>query len=217
MVTSEVSSMKTSAVRRASPAVRRSPVAAQGLLITPDPDGQSGGRTAPRPAPVPFAPALHIVQHQGPGRDRRRRRDDDDRPGACKQRGQPRSAEGTSGSCRCRRGAVADSLHDDRRRQGDQRRGARRRQARARSTSRSCGAAAIPGLLEYAGEGMLRARIFPIPAKGEVGVTVRLRQVIQPTGGMYEWQLAAARRAARRRRSAAQVGLRGAHQVARRR
>lgn len=44
-----------------------------------------------------------------------------------------------------------------------------------------------PGLLEYAGEGMLRARIFPIPANGEVGVTVRLRQVIQPTGGMFEW------------------------------
>lgn len=44
-----------------------------------------------------------------------------------------------------------------------------------------------PGLLEYAGEGMLRARIFPIPARGEVGVTVRLRQVLQPTGGMYEW------------------------------
>jgi Ca-activated chloride channel family protein len=44
-----------------------------------------------------------------------------------------------------------------------------------------------PGLLEYAGEGMLRARIFPIPANGEVGVTVRLRQVLQPTGGMFEW------------------------------
>lgn len=44
-----------------------------------------------------------------------------------------------------------------------------------------------PGLLEYAGEGMLRARIYPIPANGEVGVTVRLRQVLQPTGGMYEW------------------------------
>ncbi len=44
-----------------------------------------------------------------------------------------------------------------------------------------------PGLLEYAGEGMLRARIFPIPANGEIGVTVRLRQVLQPTGGMYEW------------------------------
>lgn len=44
-----------------------------------------------------------------------------------------------------------------------------------------------PGLLEYAGEGMLRARIYPIPANGEVGVTVRLRQVLEPTGGMYEW------------------------------
>lgn len=45
-----------------------------------------------------------------------------------------------------------------------------------------------PGLLEYAGEGLLRARIFPIPAQGEVGVTVRLRQVLQPTGGVYEWK-----------------------------
>lgn len=44
-----------------------------------------------------------------------------------------------------------------------------------------------PGLLEYAGEGMLRARIFPIPANGDVGITVRLRQVLQPTGGMFEW------------------------------
>lgn len=44
-----------------------------------------------------------------------------------------------------------------------------------------------PGLLEYAGEGMLRARVYPIPANGEVGVTVRLRQVLAPTGGMYEW------------------------------
>lgn len=44
-----------------------------------------------------------------------------------------------------------------------------------------------PGLLEYAGDGMLRARIFPIPANGEVGVTVRLRQVLDPTGGMFEW------------------------------
>lgn len=44
-----------------------------------------------------------------------------------------------------------------------------------------------PGLLEYAGEGLLRARIFPIPAGGDVGVTVRVRQVLQPTGGIYEW------------------------------
>ncbi len=44
-----------------------------------------------------------------------------------------------------------------------------------------------PGLLEYASEGLLRARIYPIPANGEVGVTVRLRQVLHPTGGLYEW------------------------------
>ncbi|MBL9076413.1 MAG: VWA domain-containing protein [Planctomycetes bacterium] len=44
-----------------------------------------------------------------------------------------------------------------------------------------------PGLLEYAGDGMLRARIFPIPARGEVAVTVRVRQVLQPTGGIYRW------------------------------
>ncbi len=45
-----------------------------------------------------------------------------------------------------------------------------------------------PGLLEYAGEGLLRARIFPIPARGEVGVTVRLRQVLEPLGGVYPWR-----------------------------
>ncbi|MEZ6037308.1 MAG: VIT domain-containing protein [Planctomycetota bacterium] len=44
-----------------------------------------------------------------------------------------------------------------------------------------------PGLLEYAGEGMLRARIFPIPANDDVAVSVRIRQVLQPTGGMFEW------------------------------
>lgn len=44
-----------------------------------------------------------------------------------------------------------------------------------------------PGLLEYAGEGLLRARIFPIPANGEVIVRVRLQQVLQPVGGLYEW------------------------------
>ncbi len=44
-----------------------------------------------------------------------------------------------------------------------------------------------PGLLEFAGEGLLRARIYPIPANGEVGVTVRLRQVLEPLGGVYQW------------------------------
>jgi len=44
-----------------------------------------------------------------------------------------------------------------------------------------------PGLLEYAGEGLLRARVYPIPANGEVLVEVRLRQVLQPQGGLYRW------------------------------
>src|SRR5262249_29809431 len=45
-----------------------------------------------------------------------------------------------------------------------------------------------PCRLEYAGDGLLRARIFPIPAQGEVLVKVRLRQVLQPLGGIYEWR-----------------------------
>lgn len=44
-----------------------------------------------------------------------------------------------------------------------------------------------PGLLEYAGEGLLRARVYPIPAQGEVVVEVRLRQVLMPQGGLYRW------------------------------
>ncbi|MCR9244322.1 MAG: VIT and VWA domain-containing protein [bacterium] len=45
-----------------------------------------------------------------------------------------------------------------------------------------------PGLLEYAGEGMLRARVYPIPAQDSVVVTVRLRQILQPLGNVFEWQ-----------------------------
>jgi len=44
-----------------------------------------------------------------------------------------------------------------------------------------------PGLLEYAGDGMLRARVYPIPAGGDVVVSVRLRQVLQPVGNVFEW------------------------------
>lgn len=44
-----------------------------------------------------------------------------------------------------------------------------------------------PGLLEFAGDGLLRARVYPIPARGDVGVEVRWQQVLQPTGGLYEW------------------------------
>ncbi|MHC5064359.1 MAG: VIT domain-containing protein [Planctomycetota bacterium] len=44
-----------------------------------------------------------------------------------------------------------------------------------------------PGLLEYVGQGCLRARIFPIPAKGQVRVRVRYRQVLDPRDGLFEW------------------------------
>lgn len=44
-----------------------------------------------------------------------------------------------------------------------------------------------PGLLEYAGNGLLRARVFPIPPHGDCTVKVRFRQLLVPTGGLYEW------------------------------
>jgi Ca-activated chloride channel family protein len=44
-----------------------------------------------------------------------------------------------------------------------------------------------PGLLEYAGTGLLRARVFPIPAHGECTVKVRFRQVLAPLDGVFEW------------------------------
>ncbi len=44
-----------------------------------------------------------------------------------------------------------------------------------------------PGLLEYFGDGCLRARIFPIPGLGEVKVKVRWRQMLTDSGGMHVW------------------------------
>lgn len=44
-----------------------------------------------------------------------------------------------------------------------------------------------PGLLEYAGRGCLRARVFPIPPRSELEVEVRWRQVLPVTGGLREW------------------------------
>jgi len=43
-----------------------------------------------------------------------------------------------------------------------------------------------PGLLEYAGRRLIRARLFPIPARGETKVTLRYEQVLEPVGGMLE-------------------------------
>ena len=44
-----------------------------------------------------------------------------------------------------------------------------------------------PGLLEYLGNGCLRARVFPIPAKSDMTVQVRYRQVLPQTAGLHEW------------------------------
>jgi Ca-activated chloride channel family protein len=46
-----------------------------------------------------------------------------------------------------------------------------------------------PGLLEYMGHGLLRARVFPIPARGEVIVHVRWQSVLPQSGGLHEWRL----------------------------
>ncbi|MCA8941554.1 MAG: VWA domain-containing protein [Planctomycetes bacterium] len=45
-----------------------------------------------------------------------------------------------------------------------------------------------PGLLEYYGDGCLRARVFPIPPRGDVDVTVRFRQVLPATNDLVEWR-----------------------------
>ncbi|MEE2888065.1 MAG: VIT and VWA domain-containing protein [Planctomycetota bacterium] len=44
-----------------------------------------------------------------------------------------------------------------------------------------------PGLLEYMGNGCLRARVFPILAKADMRVEVRFRQVLPETGGIHQW------------------------------
>lgn len=41
-----------------------------------------------------------------------------------------------------------------------------------------------PGLLEYIDQGMLRARVFPIPPQGDVEVRVRYRQLLDRTGSL---------------------------------
>jgi Ca-activated chloride channel homolog len=44
-----------------------------------------------------------------------------------------------------------------------------------------------PGLLEYMGRGILRARIFPIPAGGQVEVAVTYRHVLPEVAGQRRW------------------------------
>lgn len=43
-----------------------------------------------------------------------------------------------------------------------------------------------PGLLEYLGTNLLKARIFPIPANGEMEVEVRLTQPVRRNGTMFQ-------------------------------
>ena len=43
-----------------------------------------------------------------------------------------------------------------------------------------------PGLLEYAGRRLIRARIFPIPPRGETRITLRFEQLLKPEGGLIE-------------------------------
>ena len=42
-----------------------------------------------------------------------------------------------------------------------------------------------PGLLEYVDRGLIRARVFPIPARGDVEVSLEYVQEITPQGGLY--------------------------------
>ena len=44
-----------------------------------------------------------------------------------------------------------------------------------------------PGLLEYMGNGCLRARVFPIPGNSDMKVEVRYRQVLPSVGGVQHW------------------------------
>jgi Ca-activated chloride channel family protein len=45
-----------------------------------------------------------------------------------------------------------------------------------------------PGLLEYLGYGMLRARVFPIPPNAELQVKVRFAELLPPSGGLTTWR-----------------------------
>ncbi len=46
-----------------------------------------------------------------------------------------------------------------------------------------------PGLLEYVGRGCLRARVFPIPARGQLDVEVTYREVLPRFDGLQRWAL----------------------------
>jgi len=156
------------------------PVAAQGLLITPDPDHTTTDTSTPS---RPLRPGVHVVRTKVQAEivDGVATTTIDQ---VLRNVGN-RDAEGTW-FLPLPNGAVAD--HFTMTVGGKEISGEVLDAGRARSVYESIvRRRRDPGLLEYAGDGMLRARIFPIPANGEVGVTVRLRQVLEPTGGMFEW------------------------------
>lgn len=45
-----------------------------------------------------------------------------------------------------------------------------------------------PGLLEYVGRGLFRARVFPIPAKGDVTIRLAFQQVLPESDGTLEFR-----------------------------
>jgi Ca-activated chloride channel family protein len=52
-----------------------------------------------------------------------------------------------------------------------------------------------PGLLESAGEGVFRARVFPVPARGEKRVKITWTEVLSADGGSTTWRLPMSRAA----------------------
>jgi Ca-activated chloride channel family protein len=45
-----------------------------------------------------------------------------------------------------------------------------------------------PGLLEYVGQGLIRARVFPIPPQGAIDVKVRWRHLLPETAGLHTYR-----------------------------
>ena len=45
-----------------------------------------------------------------------------------------------------------------------------------------------PGLLEYVGKGLFRARVYPIPARGDVDITIRYQQVLPYDNGTVTYR-----------------------------
>ncbi|HVY61293.1 MAG TPA: VIT domain-containing protein, partial [Planctomycetota bacterium] len=45
-----------------------------------------------------------------------------------------------------------------------------------------------PALLEYAGRGLVKARIYPIPARGDARVKIAYSQVLRADGGVVEYR-----------------------------